>query len=167
MSPADAAKVLTLIATYDNRNFDHATATVWSDALTGLEVGDCLDAVRLHFRRSKEWLMPADIRAIARTLILERRAAETPAIKAEPSDPQADQQRAGRVRELIADLGKPPAEDTPHPPVEAAIAHAAKQHACPWCKAAAGEHCTNAATGRRSQTIHQQRIDAASEASHA
>jgi hypothetical protein len=73
MTPEDAAKVLLLVQVFDNRQFDETTARVWADALSGLELDDCLDAVRIYFKHSREWLMPSDLRDQARSVIRGRR----------------------------------------------------------------------------------------------
>ena len=166
MKPSDAAQVLTLASVFDSRNFDEPTVRVWADALDGLELGDCLDAVRLHYRRSREWIMPLDVREHARTVIRERRELERQqsdrlAIEAANVDPQTVEQRIEEIRQAIANVGQMPAEESPHPVIERSVSKQARKFACPWCKAQVNAACTNTATGKPTETIHEKRLIAA------
>lgn len=62
MTPADASELLTIAAAFDRRTIGKADAIAWADALQGLDVADCGDAIRDHFRDSTEYLMPAHVR---------------------------------------------------------------------------------------------------------
>lgn len=68
MTPADAAKLLTLVHAYDGRKPDQARAHAWADALTDLNPDDCAQAVRRYFRTNHDWIMPAHIRRIVRDI---------------------------------------------------------------------------------------------------
>jgi len=58
---AETAKLLTLIATVDNRSFDNATVAVWGKVLQDVELADAQDAVVSHWRSSDEYLMPIHV----------------------------------------------------------------------------------------------------------
>jgi len=172
MTPEDAAKVLLMASVYDNRTFDEVTARAWADALDGLELDDCLDAVKVHFRRSREWLMPVTVREIARDLIRQRneqygreqyeahlRALEA-APKVEP-DPEVAAARKAEIARLVEQVGRIPSEPSPHPKTDDELRRKARKHHCPWCKATVGAACTNTATGKPVTVIHEKRLIAA------
>lgn len=166
MTPADAAKVLLLVQVYDNRQFDETTARVWADALDGLELGDCLDAVRIYYRQTKAWLMPSDLREQARSVIrgrleLERRENERLAIEAANLTPEVIAERADTVRRAAAGACAMPVEESPHPKQDTVVDRKARKVSCPWCKATVGQGCVNTATGKPVQVTHERRLVAA------
>ncbi len=109
MTPADASKVLTLIAVYDNRSFEKVTCHAWADALDGLDLADCLDAVKAHFRTSRDWLMPVDIRNHVRAVLRERRSREArDEIEQVPADPEVVAARAAEIRRAVTVIGRMP-----------------------------------------------------------
>lgn len=63
MTPSEATVILSAAAAVDNRIITEVTAREWADALKGLELDECLEALRL-FRRTAtiEYLMPGHIR---------------------------------------------------------------------------------------------------------
>jgi hypothetical protein len=61
MTPAEAAALLTIAAAYDNRKPDEDQARAWAMILADLRFEDCRDAVLRHYRKSREWLMPAEV----------------------------------------------------------------------------------------------------------
>jgi hypothetical protein len=61
MSPADAAKLLTIASAYDNRKPDADQARAWALILDDIRFEDAQAVVVEHFRRSRTWLMPVDI----------------------------------------------------------------------------------------------------------
>lgn len=62
MNPTEAAALLTVCAGIDNRKPSAETARLWASMLDGLPYAECEAAVIEHYRESREWLMPADIR---------------------------------------------------------------------------------------------------------
>lgn len=66
MTPADAAKLLTVAAAYDNRKPDPDQAKAWALALNGLDFVACRDAIVAHYQRTRDWIMPADVRGAVR-----------------------------------------------------------------------------------------------------
>ena len=166
MSPEDAAKVLLLVQVYDNRSFDEYTAKAWADALDSLELGDCLDAVRNYFRRSREWLMPAALRDEARKILRERKEQErreSDRLALEAMNRMNDY--SDRIAELIAladEASKMPAEPSPHPgKPDRPQRREAFKVGCTWCEVGPGTPCRNKATDRPSGVIHETRLIAA------
>ena len=72
MKPTEAAALLTIAASFDNRKPDADQAKAWAMALDGLGFEDCRDVVVEHYRKSREWLMPADVFAGVRRIRYER-----------------------------------------------------------------------------------------------
>ena len=66
MNPAEAAVLLGIAASYDNRKPDETAAQAWALALEDLTFADCRDAVVAHYRVSPEWLMPSQVRTSVR-----------------------------------------------------------------------------------------------------
>lgn len=62
----DAAKLLTVIAAYDNRNVQRETVIVWQQALAHLTLDVAQQAVVLHFKESTAYLLPGHVNAAAR-----------------------------------------------------------------------------------------------------
>jgi hypothetical protein len=163
---SEAAQVLTLISVFDNRQFDDATARVWADALDGLELSDCLDAVRIYYRQTKTWLMPSDLRQQARSILMARKElaqqqSERLAIEAANTDPQVITERVELLRQAVAGACTVPAEPSPHPKHDAGRDRKARSVVCPWCAASEKQPCTNTATGQPSQVTHERRLIAA------
>jgi hypothetical protein len=71
----DTAKLLTVVAAYDNRNVQRETVVVWQQALAHLTLDVAQQAVVLHFKESTAYLLPGHVNAAARRVIdqLERR----------------------------------------------------------------------------------------------
>lgn len=61
MTPAEAAALLTVAASLDNRKPDEDAAKAWALVLDGLSFIECRDAIIAHYRASRDWIMPADI----------------------------------------------------------------------------------------------------------
>ena len=72
MTPAEAAALLTIAAAYDNRKPDADQAKAWAMALDGLGFEDCRQVVVEHYRKTRDWLMPADVFNGVRRLRYER-----------------------------------------------------------------------------------------------
>lgn len=100
MNYAETAQLLTAVAACDNRRIDDATVAMWHDVLGDLPLADALEAIRRHFAKSTEWLMPAHIRAGV-GLIREARRPRSEVL-ALPSRFEYDPERAAQVRAGIA-----------------------------------------------------------------
>ena len=62
----ETAKLLTVIAAYDNRNVQRETVIVWHQAVGHLDLTVAQQAVALHFKESTAYLMPGHVNAAAR-----------------------------------------------------------------------------------------------------
>lgn len=62
MNRAETARLLTMCAAYDNRTPSEAAVIAWHEALADLAFEDAKTAVVDHYRASREWIMPADVR---------------------------------------------------------------------------------------------------------
>lgn len=163
MTVPEAAKLLTLIAAYDNRTFDELAATTWARGLGGLAFADCVEAIHAHYRTSAKWAMVADIRQqVTRLGNLRVEAAESRQLKALEASPvgreKADE-RLAQVRAMGLRFGRIPAADPIHPPADPETVRAALTRRCPWCKAAPGQPCTTPATSRPLLTLHSSRLE--------
>ena len=63
MTPDDARAVLAKAAAFDNRTPSQFAAAAWAEALadTDAPLADALAAVTVHYRESREWLMPVHV----------------------------------------------------------------------------------------------------------
>lgn len=62
MNRPEAARLLTIITAYDRRTLGDTDVYAWQRALDDLPLADAEEAVHEHYRESKEWLMPSDVR---------------------------------------------------------------------------------------------------------
>lgn len=63
MNIQETTELLTRIQIIDNRRVEEATVLAWFELVEDLALDAALEAVRLHFRESTEYLKPAHIRA--------------------------------------------------------------------------------------------------------
>ncbi|WP_336698212.1 hypothetical protein [Curtobacterium sp. USHLN213] len=70
----ETAKLLTVVAAYDNRKVQRETVIVWQQALSHLTLDVAQQAVVLHFKESTAYLLPGHVNAAARRVhdVLER-----------------------------------------------------------------------------------------------
>ena len=68
MIRTEVVRVLAHVAAYDRRTVGEADVEAWHTALADISLTDALHAVDEHYRRSRDWLMPADVRTTARRL---------------------------------------------------------------------------------------------------
>ena len=68
MRPSEATALLTKSASFDNREVSEATAVSWAEALDDIRLPDAIDAVVEHYSHTRQWIMPADIRAAVRAM---------------------------------------------------------------------------------------------------
>jgi hypothetical protein len=62
MTIDEVVDLLTTAAAYDRRTVGEADAIAWHAAIGDLPFEDSRAAVVAHYRESREWLMPADVR---------------------------------------------------------------------------------------------------------
>jgi hypothetical protein len=60
--------LLSLISARDNRTVGHTTVMAWLEDIGDLAFIDCKEAVTRHFRDSTDWLMPATVRRLVKTV---------------------------------------------------------------------------------------------------
>lgn len=63
MNIQETTELLTRIQIIDNRRVEEATVLAWFELVGDLDLAPALEAVRLHFRDSTEYLKPAHVRA--------------------------------------------------------------------------------------------------------
>lgn len=110
MNLTETAALLALAAAYDNRTVTDDAVHAWRDLLADLPPADARDAVLAHYRRCRDWLMPADVVAHVRRLRRDRLAAAGSIeahVTADPADPAAYRADLARVRAAIADGADP------------------------------------------------------------
>jgi hypothetical protein len=97
MKPTEAAALLTIAAAYDNRKPDADQAKAWAMALDGIRFEDARTVIVEHYQRSREWLMPVDVRRGVQRLRYERIDAFGPIPEPKGIDPD-DKVRYQRAR---------------------------------------------------------------------
>lgn len=100
MNYGDTARLLATISTIDNRRLDETTVQAWHGVLGDLDIDECMEAVRRHFAKSTDWLMPAHIRATV-AAIREQRRPHHESLSL-PSRFEDDPDRADRIQRGIA-----------------------------------------------------------------
>jgi hypothetical protein len=78
VTPAEAAVLLGMAATVDNRKPDEDAAKAWAAMLDGLRFEDCRIAVIEHYKASTDWLMPAKVRSDVKKLRAKRQELHPP-----------------------------------------------------------------------------------------
>lgn len=104
MNHTETARLLTAVAAIDGRRIDDASVAAWHGMLGDLPFNDCAEAVRRHFARSSDWLMPAHIRDGVR-LIRDERRPKVDAL-ALPSRWEPDPARTERIKRGIAKVAE-------------------------------------------------------------
>lgn len=104
MDLVESAKALNIAAAYDNRTVTDASAIVWADALEDLTYRDVEAAIKWHYARTADWLMPAHVRAAVKAIRADRLArVRAPAPNVDPDNPQAQIVEQRLIRDAIAD----------------------------------------------------------------
>lgn len=88
MTPAEASQLLAIAAGFDNRKSDRVIARTWAAALDGYRLADCEQAIIRHYRRTRDWMMPADVIGEVKRIRYERLEAHIQ--KHGPLHPPAD-----------------------------------------------------------------------------
>lgn len=63
MNLEQTAALLARVQVIDNRKVDEATVLAWQELLGDVDYPAALEAVKLHFRESTAYLLPAHVRA--------------------------------------------------------------------------------------------------------
>lgn len=74
MEAAEAAALLGVAASFDNRKPDRDAAMAWALALDGVRVDDARAAIIGHYRSEHRWIMPSDVMKGVRRIVQERQA---------------------------------------------------------------------------------------------
>ena len=72
MNANEVIDLLTLMASYDRRTVGKSDVAAWGLAVGDLPFADSRDAVITHYRESREWIMPADVRDLVNEVRRER-----------------------------------------------------------------------------------------------
>lgn len=134
MTSDEVWDLLELIASIDRRKVGLTDRKTWEGLIGDLPAADAQAAVIGHYRESREWIMPADVRARVKAMRRDRLAREI--VPAPPADPG---QYRGGLRASITEIadGKrvPPAITAPvredPPPAEFAEARGKLGQALP------------------------------------
>lgn len=110
MKPTEAAALLTVAAAFDNRKPDADQAHAWAAALDDLPFNDCREAVIAHYRNSREWMMPSDVRAGVKRM---RRARLTEYGELPPPPRDLDPENARAYNAWLVTTTKAIADGTP------------------------------------------------------
>lgn len=110
MTPAEAGKLLGLMAMYDNRTVAAPDVAAWLQVIGDLRYGDCEAAVFGHYRECRERIMPSDVRhRVAATRQARLDAAGPTEIPQELANrPIEAREWLQRTRNAIADGQQPP-----------------------------------------------------------
>jgi hypothetical protein len=100
MNLVETYDLLTFVAAFDNRKFGDETAVAWQGLLGDLEIEECREAVRRHFRKSTNYLMPAHVRELVMVQREERRPRHE--VVSMPSRFEDDDERVQRVKAGIS-----------------------------------------------------------------
>jgi hypothetical protein len=105
MTPAEAAEALATAAAYDNRTISEIAARAWAEALPDIPLADARITIVTHYRNTREWIMPADIRNAVATLRRERvRDMATP-VPPETIHPDDTAKERAWVRAYVSAIG--------------------------------------------------------------
>lgn len=158
VTPADAAELLSLAAAFDRRKIGEADAVAWADALHDLTPTECAEAIRLHYRETDAWLMPAHVRQ--RVRYLREVAADKRHDLELRREIEADKAYdAERAKEAFERLVAPIIARMTSVTVKAQKAEKrARGERCDYCKAQPGQPCVN--NGRERDVAHPSRYDA-------
>jgi hypothetical protein len=83
---SEIATLLAMVAAFDRRTVGEADVVAWHEAVGDLRLEDARAAVIAHFRTSRDWLMPIDVRTAVAALRRDRLERELP-IEPPDADP--------------------------------------------------------------------------------
>jgi hypothetical protein len=81
MNIEQTSELLIVASAYDHRKLTAESITAWHDALKDIEYAYALEAVKMHFRISTEYLMPKHVRANAKIIANDQKARDIPALE--------------------------------------------------------------------------------------
>jgi hypothetical protein len=80
----EAAALLALASSFDNRTQNSAATRAWAEALSDVDFQDAQTAIVEHYKTESRWIMPADVRNGVRNIQRERAAAAPDVYELEP-----------------------------------------------------------------------------------
>lgn len=91
MNMSEIATLLAMVAAFDRRTVGEADVVAWHEAIGDLRLEDARSAVVAHFRTSRDWLMPLDVRTAVTAMRRDRLERDMPTDPpdADPNDPAA------------------------------------------------------------------------------
>jgi hypothetical protein len=161
MTPEEVIDLLTTAAAFDRRTVGEADVIAWQSAVGDLDFPDARDAVVQHYRATRDWIMPSDVRRLVKAIRDARLAREAiPAPDAELSDDaraylanlKSNISKVASGWDIGRALKAPKGQHPPTPDYLAArgedpnreLRVAALNVQCPRCHATAGDRCVNA-----------------------
>ena len=109
MNKLEVSKLLTAISTYDNRKIAQETVEAWYLTLKDLGYEEASQAVVLHFQKSTNWLLPAQIRynvQIVRDNVQRELRRNRPEIESNLPDFVFDREEHERLVQLLKEEAK-------------------------------------------------------------
>lgn len=158
-SRSDAAKLLGLAASYDQRTVGDADVLAWGDALSDLEPEACAEAIKGHYRDFDTRITPAAIRlrckAAKEVAAQVNHMQKMRQVFAAPFDAEAAHQGYLEASAALAYIRAKSDEDERRITEE----QGAKRLQCTWepCRARIGEPCETGGLPRK--TSHPNRLD--------
>lgn len=148
MNAAEVARLLGIASTLDNKISAGSTMQVrtWAHVLDDVPYSAAENALREHYRRSTDTVMPADIVESWRNARRENaERAHSDALRARAIEQRPEDLvrsiRSGVAR-VTAALAIARGADPEHVEAEAEARRVYLAVACPWCKARPGARCT-------------------------
>lgn len=120
MTSDEVWDLLELIASIDRRKVGLTDRQIWEGLVGDLPAADAQAAVIAHYRESREWIMPADVRTRVKAMRRDRLEREiVPRLPAEPGPYkaalEASIQEIADGRSVQKAIGGPVREDDPPP----------------------------------------------------
>ena len=150
MNRDEVVDVLTAAATIDHRTVGEADVAGWYATLRpdiDRQLG--IDAVRIHYAGTREWIMPADVNNLATQIRKDR--AERESREEREARQDANDYRHGLTAAPNPALGGLPIPTDGHPVWAAYDVNGAIDRPCPRCGAEPREACRNPITERDSK----------------
>jgi hypothetical protein len=72
MTPEETVDILTAAAAFDRRTVGRGDVAAWHAVIGDLDFADAQAAVMAHYRESRDWIMPADVRKLVKAMRRDR-----------------------------------------------------------------------------------------------
>jgi len=100
MNEPEAFKLLTLASARDNRTVDQAIAKVWATDLARIDYHEAVEALRLHYSETTDWLLPVHVVRCVQRLRTQRRLEEDRQLSIAQRTLRAEQEERDRLIEM-------------------------------------------------------------------